>query len=125
MLRRLVPNGRTRRLAPLVAGMTSLLGNEANEENAVIDALQAAAEAYDSGKISQWLLLDQVRSGLHCLNEPPLSEGSPPRITSERFSLPDNHYQQENLCTRFCGIKFIVSFVINYTSSLDPRGALR
>lgn len=59
MLRRLVPNGRTQRLAPLVAGMlhyATLLGYETTEDNAVVEALQAAAEADEPDESSQWLL---------------------------------------------------------------------
>lgn len=59
MLRRLVPDGRTHRLAPLVAGMlqyATLIADEVNEENTIVDALQAAAEAYDPDTVSEWLL---------------------------------------------------------------------
>lgn len=59
MLRRLVPDGRTHRLAPLVAGMlqyATLIADEVSEENTVVEALQAAAEAYDPDTVSEWLL---------------------------------------------------------------------
>lgn len=65
MLRRLVPDGRTHRLAPLVAGMlqhATLVANETTTENEVVDLLQEAAQAYDPDEASQWLLplIDQL-----------------------------------------------------------------
>jgi hypothetical protein len=65
MLRRLVPNGRTHRLAPLVAGMlqyATLVANDMNDENRVGQQLQEAAEAYDPDEVGGLLLplIDQL-----------------------------------------------------------------
>ena len=65
MLRRLVPNGRTHRLAPLVAGMlqyATLLANDMNNEEPVVQRLQEAAEAYDPEEAKPLLLpvIDQL-----------------------------------------------------------------
>ena len=65
MLRRLVPDGRTHRLAPLVAGMlqyATLLANDMNDEEPVVQQLQEAAEAYDPEKAKPLLLpiIDQL-----------------------------------------------------------------
>jgi hypothetical protein len=65
MLRRLEPDGRTHRLAPLVAGMlqyATLVANEATAENEVVDLLQEAAQAYELDGASKWLLplIDQL-----------------------------------------------------------------
>lgn len=65
MLRRLVPDGRTHRLAPLVAGMLQyavLLANDMNDENWIGQQLQEAAEAYDPDEVSGLLLplIDQL-----------------------------------------------------------------
>ncbi|MFO7680042.1 MAG: hypothetical protein R6X34_08325 [Chloroflexota bacterium] len=65
MLRRLVPDGRTHRLAPLVAGMlqyATLLATDLNEENPVVQRLQEAAEAYNPEEASSLLLpvIDQL-----------------------------------------------------------------
>ncbi|MBK7920314.1 MAG: hypothetical protein IPJ94_29495 [Chloroflexi bacterium] len=59
MLRRRVPDGRTHRLAPLVAGMlqyATLLANDMNDENWIGQQLQEAAEAYDPDEVSGLLL---------------------------------------------------------------------
>ena len=65
MLRRLVPDGRTHRLAPLVAGMlhyATLIADEMDEESLVINVLQEAAEVYDPDEASESLLplIDQL-----------------------------------------------------------------
>ncbi|MBE2225136.1 MAG: hypothetical protein IAF02_26600 [Anaerolineae bacterium] len=65
MLRRLVPDGRTHRLAPLVAGMlqyATLLANDMNNEEPVVQRLQEAAEAYDPEEAKPLLLpiIDQL-----------------------------------------------------------------
>ena len=65
MLRRLVPDGRTHRLAPLVAGMlqyATLLANDMNDENMIGQQLQEAAEAYDPEEAKPLLLpvIDQL-----------------------------------------------------------------
>ncbi|MCZ7674109.1 MAG: hypothetical protein M5U34_46785 [Chloroflexi bacterium] len=65
MLRRLVPDGRTHRLAPLVAGMlqyATLLADDMNKEDLVVQQLQEAAEAYDPEETSSLLLpfIDQL-----------------------------------------------------------------
>jgi hypothetical protein len=59
MLRRLVPDGRTHRLAPLVAGMlqyATLVANDMNDENWIGQQLQEAAEAYDPDEVGGLLL---------------------------------------------------------------------
>lgn len=59
MLRLLVPDGRTHRLAPLVAGMlqyATLIANESEEENTAVNSLQRAAEAYDPDEANDLLL---------------------------------------------------------------------
>lgn len=86
MLRRLVPNGRTQRLAPLVAGMlhyATLLGYETTEDNAVVEALQAAAEADEPDESSQWLLplIDRL------LPMPALPTGARTRVVKGTASL--------------------------------------
>ncbi|MBK7919033.1 MAG: hypothetical protein IPJ94_22775 [Chloroflexi bacterium] len=65
MLRRLVPDGRTHRLAPLVAGMlqyATLLADDMDYEESVVQRLQEAAEAYDPEEASSLLLplIDQL-----------------------------------------------------------------
>lgn len=65
MLRRLVPDGRTHRLTPLVAGMlqyATLLANDMNNEEPVVQRLQEAAEAYDPEEAKPLLLpvIDQL-----------------------------------------------------------------
>jgi hypothetical protein len=65
MLRRLVPDGRTHRLASLVAGMlqyATLLANDMNNEEPVVQRLQEAGEAYDPEEAKPLLLpiIDQL-----------------------------------------------------------------
>ncbi len=59
MLRRLVPDGRTHRLAPLIAGMlqyATLLAHQASGENSVAETLQQAADAYELEELEGLLL---------------------------------------------------------------------
>jgi hypothetical protein len=59
MLRRLVPGGRTHRLAPLVAGMlqyATAVALESAVENEVVMGLQEATEAYDPDEAGKLLL---------------------------------------------------------------------
>lgn len=59
MLRRLVPDGRTHRLAPLVAGMlqyATAVALESAGENEVGMGLQEATEAYDPDEAGKLLL---------------------------------------------------------------------
>jgi len=65
MLRRLVPDGRTHRLAPLVAGMlqyATAFALESAIENEVVMWLQEATEAYDPDEAGKLLLplIDQL-----------------------------------------------------------------
>lgn len=67
MLRRLVPDGRTHRLAPLVAGMlqyATAVALEGAVENEVVMWLQEATEAYDPDEAGKLLLplIDQLFS---------------------------------------------------------------
>lgn len=65
MLRRLVPDGRTHRLAPLVAGMlqyATAVALESAIENEGVMGLQEATEAYDPDEAGKLLLplIDQL-----------------------------------------------------------------